>query len=158
MTTDTSRVLITDYLGPGARRVSHYWVITSAPIARAYDAAMRVSLRDVPVVRLLFSLRGIPYRKDMTVREFFSTRPFCVLAEDAPREVVFAIEGPGLRAVGNFLVVAAASGSVLSTETWVETHTPRADRLFRLYWAIIAPFSGLIRRMLLGASKRRAEG
>ncbi len=158
MTADTSRALITEHLGPGARRVSRYWVNISAPAERAYDAAMGVSLRDVPVVRLLLSLRGIPHRKDMTVREFFSTRPFRVLAEDAPREAVFAIEGPGMRAVGNFRVVGAASGSVLSTETWVETHTLKAGRVFRLYWAVIAPFSGLIRRMLLGAAKRRAEG
>jgi hypothetical protein len=93
----------------------------------------------------------------MTVREFFSTGSFYILAEDSPREIVFAINGPEMRAVGNFSVVASASGSVLSTETWVETYTPRRARTFQLYWVVIAPFSGLIRRVLLGAAKRRAE-
>ncbi len=149
--------MITQYLGPRARRVSHYRVHTSAPAARVYEAALRVSLRDVPVVRLLFGLRGIPYRPDMTVREFFSTGTFRILGEDPPREIVFGIERAEMRAVGNFRVMTTPSGSVLSTETWVETHTSRANRAFRLYWAVIAPFSGLIRRVLLGAAKRRAE-
>ncbi|OLC30155.1 MAG: hypothetical protein AUH31_05145 [Armatimonadetes bacterium 13_1_40CM_64_14] len=149
--------LIAQYLGPHARRMSHYRVHTSAPAARTYEAALRVSLRDVPVVRLLFGLRGIPYRADMTVREFFSTGSFRILGEDPPREIVFAIERAEMRAVGNFRVMTTPSGSVLSTDTWVETDTSRADRAFRLYWAVIAPFSGLIRRALLHAARRRAE-
>ncbi len=149
--------LITQYLGPHARRVSHYRVHTSASAARTYEAALRVSLSDAPVVQLLFRVRGIPYRRDMTVREFFSTGRFRILGEDPPREIVFAIERAEMRAVGNFRVTTTPSGSVLSTETWVETNTSRADRVFRLYWAVIAPFSGLIHRVLLDAAKRRAE-
>jgi len=114
-------------------------------------------LRDVPVIRLLFGVRRIPYLRDMTVREFFSTGSFRILGEDPPREIVFAIEHAEMRAAGNFRVMATPSGSVLSTETWVQTSSSQADRAFRLYWAIIAPFSGLIRRVLLDAAKRRAE-
>ncbi|HVH30292.1 MAG TPA: hypothetical protein VNA31_01310 [bacterium] len=77
--------LIAQYLGPHARRVNLCQVHTSAPAARAYEAALSVSLRDVPVVRLLFGLRGIPYRTDMTLREFFSTGRFRILGEDPPR-------------------------------------------------------------------------
>lgn len=149
--------MIAQYLGPRARRVSHYRIHTSAPAATVYEAALRVSLHDVPVARLLFSARGIPYRTDMTVREFFSTGKFRILGEDPPHEIVFAIERAEMRALGNFRVITTPSGSVLSTETWVETDTSQADRAFRLYWAIIAPFSGLIRRVLLDAAKRRAE-
>ncbi len=148
---------ISKYLGPHARRLSYYWVHTSAPAARTYEAALRVSLRDVRVVRTLFGLRRIPYRREMTVREFFSTGSFRILGEDPPREIVFAIERTAMRAMGNFRVMPTPSGSVLSTETWVETATPQADRAFRLYWAVIAPFSGVIRRVLLDAAKRRAE-
>ncbi len=149
--------LIALYLGPHAWRLSHYRVHTSAPAARTYEAALRVSLRDVPIVRLLFGVRGVPYRTDMTVREFFSTGSFRILGEDPPREIVFAIERAAMRAVGNYRVMTTPSGSVLSTETWIETATSRADRAFRLYWVVIAPFSGLIRRVLLDAAKRRAE-
>jgi hypothetical protein len=62
-----------------------------------------------------------------------------------------------MRVVGNFRVTTRPSGSVLSTETWVETNTFWATRAFRVYWAVIAPFSGLIRWMVLDAAKRRAE-
>jgi hypothetical protein len=150
--------LITRYLGPHARRLSYHRVHTSAPAARTYESALKVSLRDVRVVRLLFALRGIPERSDMTVREFFSTGGFRLLGEDPPREIVFAIERATMRAVGNFRVMTTPSGSVLSTETWVETATSQADWAFRIYWAVIAPFSGVIRRVLLDAAKRRAEG
>lgn len=149
--------LITGSLGTGARRVNRHRVSVAAPPERVYDGVLNVSLRELPVVRLLFRLRGIPYTKEMTVREFFTTAPFRLVSEAAPREIVFAVEGPGMRATGMFQVGDAASGSVLSTETWVETFSPRARRLFSLYWAVIGPFSGLIRRMLLSTAKRRAE-
>ena len=149
--------LISGSLGPGAQRVNRHQVTVSAPPARVYDAVLSVSLRELPVVRLLFRLRGIPHKKDMTVREFFTTAPFRPVAEEAPREIVFAIEGPGMRATGAFRVAGEAVGSVLSTETWVETFNPRARRYFQLYWTAIGPFSGLIRRMLLTAAKKRAE-
>ena len=149
--------LITQYLGPHARRVSQYRIHTSAPAARTYEAALGVVLREVPMVRLLFGVRGVPYRTDMTVREFFSTGSFRILGEDPPREIVFAMERAEMRAVGNFRIMTTPSGSMLSTETWVETATSRADRAFRLYWVVIAPFSGLIRRVLLDAAKRWAE-
>lgn len=149
--------LLSAHLGPRARRVNRYRIQTSASASRAYEAALNVSLLEVPVVRWLFDLRGIPYRPEMTMREFFSTGSFRIFAADPPREVVFGIERLHLRALGNFRTVTTVSGTVLSTETWVETTTPQADRAFRLYWAVVAPFSGLIRRVLLGAAKRRAE-
>lgn len=151
------RELIAQYVGPRARKLSHYRVSTSAPAARTYEAALRVSLRDVPIVRFLFAVRGIPYRTDMTVREFFSTGSFRILGEDPPHEIVFGVARAQMRAVGNFRVLTTPSGSELSTETWVETDTSQADRGFRLYWVVIGPFSGLIRRVLLDAAKRQAE-
>ena len=136
--------------------MNRHQVTVSAPPARVYDAVLSVSLRELPVVRLLLRLRGIPHKKDMTVREFFTTASFRLVAEGAPREIVFAIEGSGMRATGAFRVAGEAMGSVLSTETWVETFNSRARRYFQLYWTVIGPFSGLIRRMLLAAAKRRA--
>jgi hypothetical protein len=45
----------------------------------------------------------------------------------------------------------------LATETWVETRGLRTHLLFRAYWTVIGPFSGLIRRTFLRVAKRRAE-
>jgi hypothetical protein len=35
--------------------------------------------------------------------------------------------------------------------------SPAARRKFRLYWTLVGPFSGLIRRALLSGIRRRAE-
>lgn len=45
----------------------------------------------------------------------------------------------------------------LSTETRVLCLDAASRRRFRLYWLLIRPFSGLIRRIILGQIKRRAE-
>ena len=177
--------LIAGWLEPGASQMSRHQVDVHAPPDRVYEAALGVSLRNMPVVRLLFRLRGIPYRHEMTLREFFSTRPFLILEETSPHEIVFGVAGStpprkrtsrsggrppstpdefraytedgAIRVVTNFRVRPTPTGSILSTETWVEAFGPEAKRGFRMYWTVIGPFSGLIRRMFLEAAKQRAE-
>jgi hypothetical protein len=60
-------------------------------------------------------------------------------------------------AAASFRVDAAPAGSTLATETWVKTRGLRARILFGVYWTVIGPFSGLIRRTFLRVAKRRAE-
>ena len=48
-------------------------------------------------------------------------------------------------------------GTCLSTETRVQPTDPRAGRAFRPYWWVIRAGSGLIRRDVLQAVRRRAE-
>lgn len=58
----------------------------------------------------------------------------------------------------NFEIDELATGRCrLSTETRVFATDPRSRRRFALYWALIRPGSGFIRRMWLRAIKRRAE-
>jgi hypothetical protein len=45
----------------------------------------------------------------------------------------------------------------LSTETRIQYFGGAARRKFRLYWTLVGPFSGLIRRALLSAVRLRAE-
>ncbi|MGQ0548566.1 MAG: hypothetical protein ACT4PY_02725, partial [Armatimonadota bacterium] len=92
--------LIRGWLGPGARLLQRHELSVAAPPDRAYDAILEARLRDVPIVRLLFVLRRIPHTKDMTLRRFFSTRPFLILQEDAPRETVFGVAGRFLPGAG----------------------------------------------------------
>ena len=70
-----------------------------------------------------------------------------------------AFDEPGYaKAVWNFsLVDLGASVTRLATETRVVC-TDRASKLrFRLYWALIRPFSGLIRREALRAIRTKLE-
>lgn len=173
---------ITGWLGSDARLLQRHELFVAASPDRAYDAFLDARLSDMPVVRLLFVLRRIPHTKEMTLRRFFSSRPFMVLEEDAPREIVFGVasgfpgsgesqngmlwtpedfrafaQDGGMRAIANFRVDPADGGARLSTETWVETFGSRARRLFALYWLLIGPFSALIRREFLRAAQRAAE-
>ena len=131
---------------------------------------------DMPVVRTLFRIRGIPHSKDMTLRQFCSTPPFLILQEDPPHEMVFGVvvrwrppalstpeefrayerEG-AIRAVGNFQIEAKESESLISTETWIETFGARARWLFRAYWLIVGRFSALTRREFLRAARKRVQ-
>ena len=55
-------------------------------------------------------------------------------------------------------VASAVAGTRLSTETRVRCSEDASRRRFRLYWAVIAPFSGLIRREVLRTIRHEAEG
>jgi hypothetical protein len=111
----------------------------------------------------------------------FEAQGFRVLAEDPPRELLIGLEGAfwqagadlhpvsphsfrepvpvGLaRAAWNFVVVLGETGScVLHTETRIRTGDAPARRRFRLYWLLIRPGSGLIRRLMLRAIREEAE-
>ena len=62
------------------------------------------------------------------------------------------------KAVWNFSVVESGPGAArLATETRVRCLDERSRTRFRLYWSVIAPFSGLIRRQILHTIRRYAE-
>ncbi len=105
---------------------------------------------------------------------------FLLLAEDTGKEIVFGtilcgrppelsdprprsfavLDRPGLCKVAmNFRLREESGGWVrLSTETRVLALGSSARRSFAIYWRLIYPGSALIRRMWLGAIRRRAEG
>ena len=70
-----------------------------------------------------------------------------------------AFEMPGYaKAVWNFsLVEESAQLTRLATETRVRCLDDASRWRFRLYWALIAPFSGLIRREALRTIRRSSE-
>ena len=72
-----------------------------------------------------------------------------LLAHDDPRAAIAAL---------NFHLEPLAPGRTrLVTETRVHALGPQARRRFRLYWLLIRPFSGLLRRSMLAGIKKRAE-
>ena len=105
---------------------------------------------------------------------------FVLLAEDRPCEIVVgavvvgqhrltlpltpaafaAVDGPGfVKAVMSFRISPIGEGaSRVTTETRVFATDPASTRRFAVYWRIIQPGSGVIRRMWLRAIQRRAAG
>lgn len=66
---------------------------------------------------------------------------------------------PGMvKVAANFLVEPLADGRCrLGTETRIKCLGPEARRLFRRYWTVIRPGSGLIRREMLRLVRREAQ-
>jgi hypothetical protein len=71
-----------------------------------------------------------------------------------------AFARPGLaKAAWSFALAANADGTTrLTTETRVHCPDGASRRRFRVYWLAVRPGSGLIRRAMLRAVKRLAEG
>lgn len=106
---------------------------------------------------------------------------FVLLGENAPDEIALGVIGqfwqpsggracidsgafeafdqPGYaKAVWNFsLADLGANVTRLATETRVVCTDRASKTRFRLYWTLIGPFSGLIRREVLRAIRRKAE-
>ena len=155
------------------------------PPADALAGVTGLRLRDVPMVRVLFTLRGLstPAGGATTLLQFFSTWPFLLLEEERGREVVTGVVGPfwqwrrdtlprsipdtpgrfrealaqgRMAALANFRADPVPGGSRLWTETWVHAPVPGQRVAFTAYWLSIGPFSAWIRRMFLRGARARA--
>lgn len=176
------RCEIDHWAGPGWRLVEHHALPIGAAPEAVLEALASTPLAELRAVTALFSLRGIRFGPKATVREFFSARPFMLLAELDARELVFGVLTPAvepgggrhwpstpgqfleatarapLSAVVNFRADADVGGSLLWTETSIRTNGGAASFGFALYWLLIGPWSAWIRRLLLRAARTRAVG
>ncbi|PSL06695.1 hypothetical protein CLV30_10281 [Haloactinopolyspora alba] len=151
-------------------------VLTDAPTLMR--AARELTWREVPVFRSLMSLRFTQrhrYAADRAVLDSMTADGFeilersdahllvgIVLVAGRGEQVVpigdvehFAgVDQPGhLKIAFEFRV----HGARLDTETRVAATDTRTRRLFAVYWALIRPFSGLIRHEWLRAIRRRGR-
>jgi len=70
---------------------------------------------------------------------------------------LLSFDQPGYaKAVMSFEIAPIAGGSLLMTETRIQSTDAASRRRFRRYWLVIRLGSGLIRRVLLRAIRRRA--
>jgi hypothetical protein len=154
----------------------------AVPAAAAWAALQRADLGDSPMTRTLLMLRGL--RRPGAARQLtlaaLPAAGFLPLGEWPGHEVAFGLVGrfwmpsggrvrvtpaefrdfrrPGYaKAVWTFAVEDDGPGAVqLVTETRVACVDAASRRRFRLYWLCVRPFSGLIRRAMLGAVAREA--
>ncbi len=178
--------IIDRYLQTYDVRSSHA-VEVDAPPAITYRAARELDIgRSLPIA-VLFALRGLPHlvtgkarlSRSLTL-ETLLQMGFRILDERPPEEFVMGTVGrfwrpdsglvpiapeefagfdePGFaKGVMSFAVEPHETGSLLTTETRVSCTDPSALRKFSLYWRLIEPFSGLIRRQMLDQVRRTAE-
>ncbi len=143
---------------------------------RIRTARLLLALRAFPG-RLLKPRLGHRPDRRLDLRTLESAG-FGKLAENPGSEVVFGVMGrfwrpvgnilpfqasafeepvpPGLaRAAWNFTVARADDGStMLATETRIVCGDSSSRMKFRLYWLVVRPFSGLIRRVILRSVKK----
>jgi hypothetical protein len=143
------------------------------PVSLVYQCVLHFDFNDSRLVRILMSLRSgrLIRRKPWPATDFrrrLECTGFVILVETINDEIVTGVAGrfwrpdfsrPGeAKAAWNFKVRAdSPASSILSTETRVQCFGRAALFKFRLYWILVRPFSGLIRKAMLKQVKREAE-
>jgi hypothetical protein len=183
--THKSRCLIDEFL-PKYDFCTAYEIGINAPAAVVYERLLVSDFYAAWVVRLLMSLRTgkrvSRNRPPRDLRERFTGTGFVILAEVPNEELVVGVagrfwrpdggrcldlrasnfvgfSGPGCaKAVMNFRLRAESLHRTgLRTETRIKCCGWSAGWKFRIYWTLIAPFSGVIRRAILKQVKSEAE-
>jgi hypothetical protein len=137
----------------------------------ALAAARAVTPDASPLIRLLFRLRGLPAARSEPVFAQLLRIGFHVAAEESAEVVAVGIGRPwrpggaliptldfaGFDAPGYAKMALAFSsdGASLATETRVLLTDAASLRRFRMYWLVVRPWSGAIRRSWLLAARRR---
>jgi hypothetical protein len=158
----------------------------NAPPSVVYQLLLVSDFNEAWVVRLLMTLRsgGRPPRNRAPgdLRQRFHGTGFVILAEVPNEELVIGVAGKFWRPDGGRCLDLTASDfaafaragyakaawsfklrtesstyTVLSTETRIKCFGRAALWKFRLYWSLVRPFSGLIRKAILKQVKTEAE-
>jgi hypothetical protein len=144
--------------------VARYGIAIDADPQVADRAVRDVTFREVPVVRMLLLLRGLGAGcADHRVVTAMVRRG--TVLDDVPGEgLVLGIRGRFWRVRGDgdepeasAIVDLRADRGSLTTETRVHVPEGVSRRRFARYWRVVGPFSGVTRRQILRAAKRRAE-
>ena len=108
-----------------------------------YLACRHLDFSRSRITKALLRIRGL--RVDPSLDSLIERGDFEIVDEQPPEEFVLWIAPHGLEIAWNF----ALDRTEVITVTRVRCLTVRARRRVRLYWLVIRPFSGLIRREML---------
>ena len=151
-------------------------IVVNAPIENVYHVAKDFDLSKSKIITFLFKLRGLPTKR-LNLQNFIEDIEFTNLEENYPYENLIGFWArakiakipsyedfsnnsisPWLKVVWNFQFEALAKCKTrVRTETRVLCVAPVTRFTFGLYWAIIKPFSGLIRKKMLKIIKDDSE-
>jgi len=158
----------------------------NAPPSVVYRTLLNADFRDLWLLQLLMTLRtGKRAPRELMpgdLRQRLQGTGFVLLTETPNEELVLGVVGrfwrpdggrcrqltteefsafclPGYaKAAWNFhLRRDSPQGTILATETRILCFGSSARWKFRLYWALVGPFSGLIRKEILNHVKKNAE-
>ncbi len=169
-------MLIDRYIEHPHFRELHQTEVRAAP-QDIYSAIRSVDFCDSWVIRLLFTLRGLPRR--MCSLQGFIDVGFALLEDKAGDEMVIGLlfhpakfrpvsvspnefrtfdQKGYVKAIMNFHISEIDQDmSLLTTESRVFCTSRKARLMFTPYWLLISRFSGLIRIMMLRLIRKEAE-
>lgn len=182
-TQDRSRI---DEFLPNYDFCAAYEIRIDAPTSVVYECLLRSDFSELWLVRVLMTLRSgkrLPRnRVPSDLRRRLQGTGFVMLAEAPGDELVIGVAGqfwrpdggrcldltadefagfsrPGYAKVAwNFKLRAESPEStLLSTETMIKCFGQAALWKFRIYWSLVGPFSGLMRKAILKQIKTEAE-
>jgi hypothetical protein len=152
-----------DEIMPRWQFEEHHAIQINAPPDRIWAAIRDVTPREIRLFQTLTAIRRFGRRSGENILNAPDAKPildvathsgFHVLVDDPTRELILGTHvAPQALATMNFRL----DGTHLTTETRVFAQTDEARRAFAIYWRLIRPGSGIIRRSWLEAIKRRAE-
>jgi hypothetical protein len=170
--------LIDEYM-PEFHVSSYHQTAVSSPASRVFSSIWDLDLSESGMVRLLFAIRGMPNRA-LTLKGLLQDG-FIVLDERPGEELVFGGAGRFWTRSGDFQSLSAGDfkafrqnghvklavnfgvtpvnrdHTILSTETRVQCFGKYSRWRFNLYWFVIRPFSGLVRKEMLRRVKKASE-
>jgi hypothetical protein len=154
----------------------YHEIVINSPIEHVYYVAEDIDLSKSKIITFLFKIRGLPTKR-MHLQNFIDDMGFTKLEESYPCErlIGFWARGkiekipsyedflnnsvsPWLKVVWNFQFEQLKDDKTkVSTETRVLCVAPIIKFTFGLYWFMIKPFSGLIRKRMLNIIKDDSE-
>ncbi len=149
-----------------------------ASAADVYRATNEIDFSESCLIRWLLRIRGLS-TENVTLASLRRSR-FEFLGETPGRELLFGLVGRFwtldggtkkidaesfkkfdsagyAKAVWNFALQPDGHDLRLTTETRIKCLDSESRKWFGLYWMVVRPFSGLIRREMLRLIKNRAE-
>ena len=171
----THQPLIDKYLPEYTFKEFHEIVI-DGPIEETYKIAKNFDLSKSKLITVLFKIRGLPTRR-MNLEGFISDMGFSKIEERFPTENLMGFWATSkikpiiryedfinntisarIKVVWNFnFVELSPTRTRVGTETRILCVSPMTKAVFGLYWLIIKPFSGVIRKKMLRIIKQDVE-
>jgi hypothetical protein len=165
---------------------SRHQTTVQADTATTYQALISTSMGKLTLVKVLMGLRSLGRARHTprpkTFIEGLIDGGFLPLAIEPNQELVFGIAGKFWMLTPERVALASkqdfadftregyakaawnislspgdADRTLLLTQTRIRCYGHIAESRFRAYWLVVGPFSGLIRRAMLRAVKRKAE-
>ncbi|NLI93349.1 MAG: hypothetical protein GX434_14555 [Peptococcaceae bacterium] len=155
-------------------------IVINASAEKIYSAILSTDFMKSFIIHMLFKIRGIP---KFTIVDLTKVG-FEILEEMYPKEIVIGLEGrfwtrfgsenalnkisrenfltpqsmDVARVAWNFYIEEKTTDQyILTTETRISCTSKNTLRKFKIYWFIIKPGSGLVRKYMLREIRKQAE-